>query len=243
MTSAGSASMVASKFVPLGLRHAGGRLVEQQHARPAGEGQRDFEQAAACRRAGSAVRWCITSVKAKALDDFDDLVGHRGFGADGPPPIGAGAEPLGDHEPDRFQRREVEEQLIDLEGARHAEPHALVRHRIGDVVAFEHDAAGGRAQHAGQEIDHRGLAGAVRPDQRVPRAFLHREIDVLRGKDAAEALFQSDGLQDRHRSQRPSGAAPPCAAEPGHSRRAQPFQQAARQPRSSRPCARGRPAR
>ena len=25
----------------------------------------------------------------EALDDLDDLVGHRGFGADQPPPIGA----------------------------------------------------------------------------------------------------------------------------------------------------------
>ena len=31
-------------------------------------------------------------------------------------------------------------------------------------------------------------------------AGLDREIDVLRGEDAAEALFQSDGLQDRHGS-------------------------------------------
>ena len=37
--------------------------------------------------------------------------------------------------------------------------------QIADVLAVEQDAAGGRPQHAGEQIDQRGLAGAVRPDQ------------------------------------------------------------------------------
>ena len=34
----------------------------------------------------------------------------------------------------------------------------------GDVLAVEDDAARGRAQHAGQAIEERALAGAVRAD-------------------------------------------------------------------------------
>ena len=184
--------------MPLGFRHAGGRLVEQQHARPAGKGQRDFEQALLAVGQGRGALMHDVG-QSEALDDFDDLVGDDGFRADHAPPVGAGAEPFGDHEADRFQRREIEEQLIDLERARHAEPHPLMRRSVGNVTAFEHDAAGGRLEHAGEEIDHGGLAGAVRPDQRVARALLHGQIDALRGKDAAEALFQPDGFKDRHR--------------------------------------------
>ncbi len=100
--------MVASKLVALGFRNARRRLVEQQHLRPAGEGQCDFEQPLlAIGQHRDAVEHDIG--KMKALDNLDDLFGHRGFGADHPPPVGAGAEPFRDDETDRFQRREIEE--------------------------------------------------------------------------------------------------------------------------------------
>jgi len=44
--------------------------------------------------------------------------------------------------------------------------------QIGDVVAFKQDAPGIGLQHARQQIDDGGLAGAVRADQRVARALL-----------------------------------------------------------------------
>jgi len=69
----------------------------------------------------------------------------------------------------------------------------------GNVTAFELDPAGGRPQHSSEKIDDGGLAGAVGPDQSVPRPRLDGEIDALRRQNAAEALFQSDSLQDRHR--------------------------------------------
>src|ERR1700744_1555210 len=92
-----------------------------------------------------------------------------------------------------------------------------MRHDIGDVIAFEEDAAGRRFEHAGEEIDHCRLAGAVRPDQRVTRAFFDRQIDVTRRRDAAETLFQTFGFEDRHGqdSGRPSGAAPRSMSERG----------------------------
>ena len=48
----------------------------------------------------------------------------------------------------------------------------------GDVVAFEQHLAAGRPQHAGQEIDECGLAGAVRPDQGMAGALLHPKRQV-----------------------------------------------------------------
>ena len=85
---------------------------------------------------------------------------------------------------------------------------ALVRLEIGDVAAFEHDAPGGRAQHAGQQVDDRGLAGAVRADQRVARAFLDGERHVVGRDDAAELLHQP--LRFKHGGHLSS---PPVCAE------------------------------
>jgi hypothetical protein len=52
-----------------------------------------------------------------------------------------------------------------------------VHRQIGDVVAFEQDAPGIGLEHAGQQIDDGGLAGAVRADQRVARALLDPQRD------------------------------------------------------------------
>src|SRR5258708_1617298 len=46
------------------------------------------------------------------------------------------------------------------------------------------------AQQPGEEIDERGLAGAVRPDQRIAHARRQLERDVLRHHQRAEALIE-----------------------------------------------------
>ena len=43
------------------------------------------------------------------------------------------------------------------------------------------DAARGRLEHAGQQVDQRRLAGAVRADQRLARALLDLQRDVVGG--------------------------------------------------------------
>jgi len=71
------------KLMPLGLRDAGRRLVEQKKPRPAGKGQRDFKKPLlAVRQDGGALVHDIGEVK--PFGDFDNLVGHRRFGADEP---------------------------------------------------------------------------------------------------------------------------------------------------------------
>ena len=52
------------------------------------------------------------------------------------------------------------------------------------------------AQELGQEVEHRGLAGAVRPDQGVDRAAPDPQVDVLHGGKARELLGQLAGLDD-----------------------------------------------
>ncbi len=185
-------------LVALVLGDAGGGLVEEEHVGPAGDGERDLEQALlAVRQVAGALVHHVGQVE--AAEDLDDLGGDGGIGACQAPPIVAGAHALGDREPHRLERSEVEEQLVDLEGAREPAPHPLIGLERGHVGAIEQDATGGRPQHPGQQVDHRGLAGAIGPDQRMARALLDAQRHVVDRGDAAEMLFETLGFEhDRH---------------------------------------------
>ena len=173
--------------MPLVFRHAGRRLVEQQHARPAGDGDRDLQQPLLA--IGQHRGAFLDDVgEVKTLEDFDGFGHQVRPAADDAPPVEALAAPFGDRQTDGLERRQVAEQLVDLEGADDAEPHALVGGNIGDVLAVEQDASAARLHHAGEQIDQRGLAGAVRPDQSVAGALLDAQRHIVGGDDAGEAL-------------------------------------------------------
>ncbi len=87
------------------------------------------------------------------------------------PPVAGDAAPLAHRERHRFERIEMRKERIDLEGAHEAALDALLRLERRDVGAREQDLATVRPQHAGHEVDQRGLSGAVRADERVARAF------------------------------------------------------------------------
>jgi hypothetical protein len=78
------------------------------------------------------------------------------------------------------QDRHLREQLAVLERAREPEPRDLVRRAAGDVVAAQADRALA-AVDAAHAIEHAGLAGAVRADEREQLAGLHRERHASRG--------------------------------------------------------------
>ena len=61
------------------------------------------------------------------------------------------------------------------------------------------DLAGVRLEVAGDEVEQRGLAGAVRADQRGDDAGRQIEIDVVRRDHAAEALVDALEAQDGRR--------------------------------------------
>jgi hypothetical protein len=63
-----------------------------------------------------------------------------------------------------------------------------VRRLAGDVLAVEHDAPRGRHVDAREHVEEGRLARAVRPDQRDDGAAHDREVDVVRGDEAAELL-------------------------------------------------------
>ena len=120
--------------VALLLGHAGGGFVEQQHARTAGERQRDLQQPLLA--VGERPRRLVVDLgQAEARQQFLDLGDDLGL-AGGAPEIPAAALALGDGEAQRFRRRQVREKLVDLKGAGEAEPHAAAGRNRRDVAVL-----------------------------------------------------------------------------------------------------------
>ena len=67
----------------------------------------------------------------------------------------------------------------------------------GDVGAGDADRARGGAEGAGEEVEERGLAGAVRADQADHLAGGQRDRHAGDGLEAAEALHEVAPLHER----------------------------------------------
>ena len=67
----------------------------------------------------------------------------------------------------------------------------------GGITELQRDASLGRLVKAGDAIEHGGLAGAVRPDQRRDVRALGGKREVVDGKQAAEAHGEMVDAQDR----------------------------------------------
>ncbi len=83
-----------------------------------------------------------------------------------------------------------------LEGARHAVAGDLARGLPVDPLAEEEHLAACHAQHARDQVEGRGLAGTVGPDQADDLAGADLEADVIDRHQAAELL--ADGLHVEH---------------------------------------------
>ena len=175
-------------------RHAGGRLVEQQHARLLRERDGDFHQPlAAIGQFAHQLQRIVD--QPQRVEMIERLVKNDPAAADRPPHIVGMAVTLADAHADVFQHREPAEQLVDLEGAREAAPRAFGLTHVCDVLAVENHAARVRLERAGDQVHQRRLAGAVGADERVPRAALERQIDIARHRQRAESPVQSLDLQ------------------------------------------------
>ena len=91
---------------------------------------------------------------------------------------------------------QAREQAGDLERARHAERGAAVALPAGDVLAEQQHLPGARRKNAGDQVEQRGLAGAVRPDDRLAVAGHDLERDAAHGMKAAKALGQPLQFKD-----------------------------------------------
>src|SRR5207249_9910616 len=84
---------------------------------------------------------------------------------------------------DILEHRHPTERAHELPGARDAETADALRTGVGDVGAREDDPSRVRVEVAGEAVEERGLAGAVRPDQPDDLARADREGDVLVGNE------------------------------------------------------------
>jgi hypothetical protein len=75
---------------------------------------------------------------------------------------------------------------------------ALIRAKAGDIFRAERNRPACRLFFAGDDVEQRGLAGAVRSDQPQNLAFRHAERHVLEGDDAAEDLSDALSLEKRN---------------------------------------------
>ena len=195
----------------LGLRQAGRRLVEQQHARPPGQRQGDLQLA-------------LLAVRE---------VAHGGAGAVGQAHGGKGfcrarlqiGEAL-----QRPEHRELRpgqrlggqqrvlahgqggEEVGDLKRAGQAQRGAAVLGLGRHVGAEEGDAPRGHRQRAGDQVEQRGLARAVGTDERAPLARPHGELHAVDRAKPAERL--ADRLQlERERLARRHATGSACTAD------------------------------
>ena len=180
---------IGEQLGALVLRHAGGRLVEQQHARPRGERERDLEQALLA--IGQLARQSMEILlQIQGSQNRGGLVDLGSEARQAAPPGVRMPLALEHRERDRLERAELREERVDLEGPREAAPHPRLRLEARDVLAVEHDLPGVGLEHAGDQVDERGLAGAVGADQGMANALRQREVDVLRHHQRAEPLAQ-----------------------------------------------------
>ena len=176
--------------------HAGHRLVEQQKLWIAGERHGDFKLAL------FAVTELIDA-RADAIAQADTLERRERRAAQGvfaprvaPEPERMAAMRL-HGERDIVERREIAKQRGDLERTRQPQLAAAINRQPADLGAVEADAALFRDDLAAQQADQGGLAGAVRPDDRVHFLRRNHKPDGVGRRHAAEAPRQPLGLQQR----------------------------------------------
>ena len=87
-----------------------------------------------------------------------------------------------------LQHRHLGNHLHVLEGARDAQPRDGARALAADGLAAPVHRAARQRQHAGDQVEERGLAGAVGADQRDDVAAVQVEADVVDGHQPAELL-------------------------------------------------------
>src|SRR5262249_20866994 len=75
--------------------------------------------------------------------------------------------------------------------------HALVLRKRGDSFVAEEYVARRRHERAGEEIDERRLAGAVRSDQRMTHAVRKRKRDVAVRPERTERFGETRGAERR----------------------------------------------
>ena len=108
--------------------------------------------------------------------------------------IGLGADIGADH--DIVGDRHAQERAHDLEGAADAGLAELMRLAAGHLAPVEQNFAGTGPQESVQQVEHRGLAGAVGADDSKDLVSSQLEADFLHGLQSAEGARQVANFED-----------------------------------------------
>jgi hypothetical protein len=101
---------------------------------------------------------------------------------------------------DVLEYRKIWKEPGDLKRPRDAERRAPVRRERGDIRSRQDDAAARRRQLAADQIEERGLTGAVRADDGVTGPRRQRQAHLVDGLEAAEVTRDAVKLQAGRRT-------------------------------------------
>jgi hypothetical protein len=169
---------------------ARGRLVEQHELRLRAQRPRDPDELLHPKRQRRDRRVPV----ALDLEEVDDLLDPLAGGLLGAPvaepeaggPRGAG-EPARHPDQQVLDHGQLFEELAVLERAADPAARDVVGVAAQERAAVEADVAAGRAVDAADRVEQRGLARAVRADQRDELVVAHAERQPVHGRDLAEA--------------------------------------------------------
>ncbi|MCY1305955.1 hypothetical protein D9M70_557870 [compost metagenome] len=166
------------QLVAFGFRQTAGDLVQQQQ--PGFGGKRPCQfQPLALQKGEAAGQYIRLLEQAGVHQDFGAAV--TGFRLAPPRAKTARDEQV-------LKDCQLFEGLRDLEGPPHARKTARHRRRSGDIHAAEADRAAVGGDVAGNQIEQRRLAGAVRPDDAQRLTLADRKADLVGDGQRAEAL-------------------------------------------------------
>ena len=181
--------------VDLALGEAAGDLVQQQHLGVAGERASQL-QALAVQQRQRPGRLVGLGGEPGQLERLDAALVARALGH--APPVGGAHEHV-------LEDAHVGERLGDLVRAPHAGAADVLPRGVGDVLAEELDPTPVGPIHAGDQVEERGLAGAVRPDDAQRFAFVQLHAQVVDDLHAAERFLETGGLEHHGHE-----GSPPC---------------------------------
>src|SRR2546422_5224792 len=118
----------------------------------------------------TGVQTCALHVTLRAqteqLGDLERALSNRAVGGEGREEAGAVPETRDHRRLERLEHREVRKDLDELEGPCDPQAGQAGGSDPAHVAVPEGDGAGGWAENAGEDVDERGLARPVRPDDR-----------------------------------------------------------------------------
>src|SRR5690242_9672350 len=87
-----------------------------------------------------------------------------------------------------LQDGQARQGLHDLKCASDAKPGSAMRREFGNIFALEEDGSFVRMKESADQIENRGLARAIRADNKKDFPRVHRERDILDSDQTAETF-------------------------------------------------------